>query len=655
MNLFELFVKIGVDDQASGKLKDIGGKLGNGLTTAAKIGTAAVGAAAAGITALTTAAVNNYAEYEQLVGGVDTLFKSSSQKVQEYAANAYKTAGMSANEYMSTVTSFSASLLQSLGGDTEAAAEYANQALTDMSDNANKMGTSMEMIQNAYQGFAKQNYTMLDNLKLGYGGTKTEMERLIADAAKLDSSIQANDLSFGNIVKAINVVQTEMGITGTTALEAGRTISGSVGAMKSAWQNLITGLADGNADIGGLVDNLVSTIVGDGTEENLGVFGNILPAVQTALTGASTLVSELLPQIVQIIPTIITENLPILAEAAISIVQALVDGISQNQEMLMTTAFDTIVFLANSLISMLPQIVALGLDLIISLANGIAESLPELIPTIVDVVLQIVETLTDPGTLGNLIDAAIAIIIALADGLIASLPELIEKAPEIVQNLVDAIIDNAPKLLESALILVLKLAEGILSNLPELVTSGIEMVSSIIEGIVELLGDLVMKGKDIVDSVKEGFSSKVEEAKTWGKDMIQNFIDGIKEKFENLKETVINIGKTIKDYIGFSEPEKGPLSNFHTYAPDMMDLFIKGIKDNEKKLTDQIEKTFDFGERTITAGISYGSYNNDAIPGNGIHGGSVSIVQNIYSEAKTAADLMQEALYQQERAVYLGV
>ena len=160
MNLFELFVKIGVDDQASDKLKDIGGKLGNGLKTAAKIGTAAVSAAAAGITALTTAAVNNYAEYEQLVGGVDTLFKSSSQKVQEYASNAYKTAGMSANEYMSTVTSFSASLLQSLGGDTDKAAEYANQALTDMSDNANKMGTSMEMIQNAYQGFAKQNYTI---------------------------------------------------------------------------------------------------------------------------------------------------------------------------------------------------------------------------------------------------------------------------------------------------------------------------------------------------------------------------------------------------------------------------------------------------------------------------------------------------------------
>lgn len=488
------------------------------------------------------------------------------------------------------------------------------------------------------------------------------MARLIKEAAamtdvqkELGIAVDATDMSFGNIVNAISVVQKNMKITGTTADEAGRTIAGSVGAMKSAWTNLVTGLADGNADIGKLIDNLVVTVVGDGTESNLGVLGNIMPAVKRALNGASKLVQGLLPKIVQEIPSIINENLPILAEAAISIIQSLADGISQNQETLMTTAFETIVFLANSLISMLPQIVALGLDLIVSLANGIAESLPELIPTIVDVILQIVYTLTAPDTLSNLLEAAIAIIIALADGLIESLPELIEKAPEIVQNLVDAIIDNAPKLLESALILVLKLAEGILSNLPELVTSGIEMVSSIIEGIVELLGDLVMKGKDIVDSVKEGFSSKVEEAKTWGKDMIQNFIDGVTAKWQALKDKVSNVAQTVKDYLGFSEPKKGPLSNFHTYAPDMMDLFIKGIKENEKKLTDQIEKTFDFGERTITPRISYGSYGNESISSNGKYGGGVSIVQNIYSKAQTAADLMQEARYQSEQAVFLSV
>lgn len=231
--------------------------------------------------------MQNYAQYEQLVGGVDTLFKKSSKKVQEYASNAYKTAGMSANEYMETVTSFSASLLQSLENDTEAAAEYANMAITDMSDNANKMGTSMEMIQNAYNGFAKQNYTMLDNLKLGYGGTKEEMERLLADADKLSDSFNlqvdasgALVYSYADIVDAIHIVQTEMGITGTTAKEAGTTIQGSVDSMKAAWTNLVTGLGDENANIEQLFDDLVVTITGDGTETNLGVMGTVIPRIK---------------------------------------------------------------------------------------------------------------------------------------------------------------------------------------------------------------------------------------------------------------------------------------------------------------------------------------------------------------------------------------
>ena len=289
MNLFELFVKIGVDDQASGKLSELSGKLGNGLKNAAKIGTAAVGAAATGIAALTTAAVNNYAEYEQLVGGVETLFKQSADVVRQYAANAYKTAGMSANEYMETVTSFSASLLQSLDGDTAAAAEKANLAITDMSDNANKMGTSMEMIQNAYNGFAKQNYTMLDNLKLGYGGTKEEMQRLLDDAEKL-SGQKFNLSSYGDIVDAIHVVQTEMGITGTTAKEAASTIQGSVGMMKSAWTNLVAGLADENADLEALTDNFITSVE---TAAN-----NILPIVDRVITNLVSVLEEKGPDIV---------------------------------------------------------------------------------------------------------------------------------------------------------------------------------------------------------------------------------------------------------------------------------------------------------------------------------------------------------------------
>ena len=522
MNLFELFVKIGVDDQASGNIAKITSGLGKGLKTAAKIGTAAVGAAATGIASLTAAAVNNYAEYEQLVGGVETLFNKSSGKVMKYAENAYKTAGLSANEYMETVTSFSASLLQSLGGNTDEAAKYADMAVTDMADNANKMGTSMESIQNAYQGFAKQNYTMLDNLKLGYGGTKEEMERLLQDADGLSASfnLQRDEsgalvYSYADIVDAIHIVQTEMGITGTTAEEAGRTISGSVESMKSAWTNLITGFANGNADIEQLVDNLVTTIVGDGTESNLGVLGNIMPAVKTALNGASKLVIELLPAIMQEIPGIIDENLPILVEAAISIVQSLVDGISQNQEMLFDTIFGVVTYLVETFITMLPQIVQLGLDLIVSLANGIAESLPELVPTIVDVVLQIVETLTSPDTTSNLVDAAIAIIIALADGMINSLPKLLEKAPTIISNLVTAIVNNAPKLLFAAVEVIKKLAEGIINNLPQIGKAALEIIETLLNGIKDYGSTLLDIGSNIVSGIWDGISSAWDGLVSW--------------------------------------------------------------------------------------------------------------------------------------------
>ena len=478
MNLFELFVKIGVDDQASDKLSGLSSKLGNGLKTAANIGAAAVGAAAAGITALTTAAVNNYAEYEQLVGGVETLFKTSSDKVLEYAENAYKTAGLSANEYMETVTSFSASLLQSLGGDTEAAVKYADMAITDMSDNANKMGTDMSLIQNAYQGFAKQNYTMLDNLKLGYGGTQAEMERLIADAAELSDTVDAQSMSFENIVEAIHVVQTEMGITGTTALEAGQTISGSIASMKSAWENLLTGLADGNADIEQLVDNLVTTIVGDGTETNLGVLGNILPAVETALNGASTLVSKAFPKIMDIIPTIINDNLPILAKAAVSIVQSLVDGISQNQETLFETVFGVITYLVESFITMLPQIVQLGLDLILSLATGLSEALPELIPTIVSIVLQIYQTLVDNAPM--LLQAALSLIIGLSEGLINAIPVLIQSLPPIITGIVNYIVGAIPQIMQAGITLLSALVDG----LPVIIAAIVDAIPQIIDGIV---------------------------------------------------------------------------------------------------------------------------------------------------------------------------
>ena len=307
-------------EKSSSKLKGAMSKVGTAtkkvMAASAKVVAAGVGIAAAGITAIVKSAVQNYAEYEQLIGGVETMFKKNADIVQKYASEAYKTAGISANQYMTQVTSFSASLLQSLGGDTKKAADYANTAVLDMSDNANKFGTDIQSIQDAYQGFAKQNYTMLDNLKLGYGGTKSEMERLIADANKVKKANgEMADLSidsFADVVEAIHTMQEEMGITGTTAKEASETISGSLMMTKAAWSNLLTGIADDNADFQQLIDNFV--------ESASIAFENILPRITTALQGVAKLIDAIFPVIMKKIPEIINSVLPSLASAAVNIV-----------------------------------------------------------------------------------------------------------------------------------------------------------------------------------------------------------------------------------------------------------------------------------------------------------------------------------------------
>ena len=288
-------------DGAEKDINKLGSTLGSAAKTGLKLFTGAVAAAGVAITGLTKLSIGQYAEYEQLVGGVETLFKDSSKTVMQYADNAYKTAGMSANEYMSTITGFSASLLQGLGGDTKKAAEIGNMAVTDMSDNANKMGTSMGSIQDAYQGFAKQNYTMLDNLKLGFGGTKEEMQRLLAEAQKI-SGVKYDISNFSDIIEAIHVIQTEMGITGTTAKEAASTIEGSLSMTKSAWANLLTGMADDNADFDVLVQNLV---------ESLGALGeNLLPRIKTAIKGIGELFRTLLPKVLDEIPEMMASLFP---------------------------------------------------------------------------------------------------------------------------------------------------------------------------------------------------------------------------------------------------------------------------------------------------------------------------------------------------------
>ena len=431
MDIFKLFGKIIIEDEeAHSKLGKIGekasglaGKIGNVAKVVGTATVAAVGAATTAVTALTKSAIESYADYEQLVGGVQTLFDGSADRVIQHAEQAYKTAGMSANEYMETVTSFSASLISSLGGDTVAAAEYADMAITDMSDNANKMGTSMESIQNAYQGFAKQNYTMLDNLKLGYGGTQQEMLRLVNDAAKLDSSIVKNNLSFANIVQAINVVQTELGITGTTAREASDTITGSVSAMKSAWANLVTGIADDNADMEKLIGNFVETLVGD-ESGNGGVINNILPKIEQSLEGVGILVDRMIPIIIDKVPTIVSEWLPKILQSGISMVKTLMDGMLQNSGSITTGAVSTIITFINGILDSLPEILVSGAILIGQFAAGLISALPEVLAKIPEIIVAIWDAFNENSHV--FVEIGKSIVAGIWDGICALWNSLVE-------------------------------------------------------------------------------------------------------------------------------------------------------------------------------------------------------------------------------------
>lgn len=477
------------------KLKSIFSRISDIAGTALKGAKVAVGTATTALTKLVTASVNAYAEYEQLVGGVDTLFKNSSKKLQQYANEAYKTAGLSANEYMSTVTSFSASLLQSLGEDTEKAADYANQALIDMSDNANKMGTDMESIQCAYQGFAKQNYTMLDNLKLGYGGTKEEMERLLADAQKL-TGVEYDISSFADVTQAIHAVQTELDITGTTSKEASSTIQGSINSVKGSWNNLLVGITNSDADFDKLINNIVDTVTIAGE--------NIMPAVESVLIGVTKLVSELFPLIAEEVPKLIAEILPQLMQTGIAITYTLLAGIQQNLPEIANSAVEIITTLITGIINLLPQILVTGIQLIVQLILGIAEQLPELIPQAINAIILICETLID--NLDLLIYAGIELLLAITMGIIEALPRLVDKVPEIINKLFDALMINLPKLVDAGVQIIIMLITGLINAIPNLIGQ--------IPNLVKMLFNSLTAGFQVVWQIGKGIVTGI-----WNRNM----------------------------------------------------------------------------------------------------------------------------------------
>lgn len=569
-----------------------GSTIKKGFALAAKAGIATISAASAGIGAIVKSSASAYADYEQNIGGIETLFKDNADTIVKYASEAYKTAGISANDYMQNVTSFSASLLQGLGGDTAQAAEIANEAMVDMSDNANKMGTDISSIQNAYQGFAKQNYTMLDNLKLGYGGTAAEMARLINDSGVLGNSIKVdektvNSVSFDKMIEAIHKVQTELDITGTTSKEAATTVSGSLGSVKAAWANLMAGMGDKNADLKNLIKEMVSTVK---------TFAkNIMPVIKQALSGVTTLISELAPDIAAELPQLVSDLLPQLIEAGTQIFQALVKGISDNIGTITQAAITAITTIATALIQNTGPLVQSLATIITTIAQALPTILPDLINAIVEQIPTVIQAVID--CMPAIIDGTIQIVTAIAEALVDNIDLIIDGAVQIIDALTMSLSDSdtAAKLAQSALEIIGTLTMELLKNLPDILADGIliavELIKGIAQGMVDYFAPVSDALSDMLIDLTDWFSRKWNDFKEWGSDMIQAFIDGIKEKWQSLKDTVCDVASSVKDFLGFSEPDKGPLSNFHTFAPDMMDLFAKGIADNEDTITMQFNRS----------------------------------------------------------------
>lgn len=613
------------DTMGKGMASPLASSLKTNLVAAASV---AATAAVAAFAKVTGDSLSAYANYEQLVGGIDTLFKESSAALQAHADNAYKTAGMSANQYMDLSTSFSASLLQSLKGDTEAAVQYADMAITDMSDNANKMGTDMGRITDAYQGFAKQNFTMLDNLKLGYGGTKTEMQRLLDDASKI-SGIKYDISSYADIVDAIHVVQTEMGITGTTAKEASETISGSVNSAKAAWTNWLVGLANENADLQGLTNQLLESVEI--------AAGNIIPRLGQIITSlGSTLaqrIPELLPAILTGIATLVSSivaGIPAFATTLIMSVMNLAIQIAGSLPNILNLLVQGVTNLVLNLVSLfptfVPQFFTAFVDLLMSLPQAVSTTLPLLTETLMNAIQSLVLML--PTLYPAMCAASVELFNSLAESLPIILPMLLDAVASAIETVVQMLPTLIPVLMHASFTLFMSIAQS---------------VPKILGSLLSAIGNLLIQGFNAVVNYK----SRMGQA---AKDMIMGMVNGIGDgagwvlsKIQSLCSDALG---AIKKFFGIASPSK-LMRKMFGYVGEGMAI---GLQDSEsgvlKAMQNTISKASNIAEQfapeigikaistASNARSAYATQANDA------SGGNVTNIYNITCEAKDLEDLM---------------
>ena len=652
-------------DDNSGKFEKLGGVL-KGVGKVAKVmGTAAVAgitAAGAAVGKITKDAVESYSSYEQLVGGVETLFGNGGLTLKQFAKqegqtvaaarsqykeltaaqnealknanDAYKTAGMSANEYMETTTSFAASLVSSLGGDTTKAVKYADTAVIDMADNANKMGTDISLIQTAYQGFAKQNYTMLDNLKLGYGGTAREMARLVNESGVLgskkidldDTKNLGNALSevgFAKITQAIHEVQKEMGILGTTKNEAEQTIQGSMSMMKASWQNMLTALVTGGDQYDQSVQNLVDSVT---------IFAkNILPVVEQALNGVGNLISDLAPVIAEKLPGMIQEVLPGLISAATSIFSALGDALPGLLQALvaelpsiMTVLMDVFDSILSTLMTLMPEIIPVVVDALLSLVDsiianlplfidaavqlitalvqGLADAAPTLIPAMVTAIITMVNGLIQNA--GLLVSAALQLIQALVDGLIIALPTLIAALPQIIVSiqaffleneatimeagaaLLESIIDAMPTIISIVCAalpqLIMSMVNNLISHTGDFLSAGVKLLGALIQGLMSLIGSVVQLIVGLGERMIASIKAFVGNMQTVGGNLLKGLWNGISDAVGWVIERAKGVGSRIMDAIKGVFGIHSPSKEFAMIGDYLMQGLGNGVTDNAK-------------------------------------------------------------------------
>lgn len=651
--------------EIGGQGEEAGKKLGDGVASGfknavgaiAKVTAEAIAGGMAAVGVMAKQSVAEFANYEQLTGGIETLFKDSSGIIMDYASNAYKTAQMSANDYMEMATSFSASLLQGLDGDTKAAAEMSNTAIIDMADNANKMGSSMESIQDAYQGFAKQNYTMLDNLKLGYGGTASEMLRLVKDAGVVNDSVTSiNDVSFDQIIEAIHIIQEDMGIAGTSSQEASATISGSINMAKSAWNNLLMGMADPNQDILPLISDMFESIIAIVTNiepiietlipklsEGLtalitalvsylpGMLELLLPALVegsiTLVNGIVALLPTILESLIAALPTIvnalmvivpqvifaITESIPLLIEALMLGIQQLLANIAESLPLFVDSIMEIITQIINAILEAIPQLIEAGMELLTAIVGDLPGIIKTIIGALPEIIESIIETLLD--SVPYLIETGITLLVALVDALPQIIETIVNVLPQIIDSVITTLLDHLPEIIDAGIGLLTALItdmptivltiigaipdiiNGIINTLTEhideIIQMGFDLLIKLGEGLIKAIPDLLGNIPQIITAILDAFGSLLEGILDVGANMVSGLWEGISSGAGWLWDQVCGwLDGLWNDILGFFGIHSP--STEMAWIGEMLDAgMAKGITDNAGDITDALDDVTD--------------------------------------------------------------